>query len=78
MTLPAADPKTEVDSAYAWVRLGISMLISTVGGVGMWSFVVALPTVQADFGVMRGGYIVRLHAADARLCRRFGSRRPIR
>jgi MFS family permease len=54
MTLPAADPKTEVDSAYAWVRLGISMLISTVGGVGMWSFVVALPTVQADFGVLRG------------------------
>ncbi|MGZ3409567.1 MAG: MFS transporter [Xanthobacteraceae bacterium] len=49
-----SDPKAEVDSAYSWVRLGISMLISTIGGVGMWSFVVALPTVQADFGVARG------------------------
>jgi MFS family permease len=29
------------------------MLISTIGGVGMWSFVVVLPTVQADFGVTR-------------------------
>ena len=30
------------------------MAISTVGGVGMWSFVVALPAVQTDFGVARG------------------------
>ena len=28
-------------------------LISTIGGVGMWSFIVALPTVQADFGITR-------------------------
>ena len=54
MTSVISDPKAEVDSAYSWVRLGISMLISTIGGVGMWSFVVALPTVQADFGVARG------------------------
>jgi MFS family permease len=49
-----ADPNSEVDSTYSWMRLGLSMLISTVGGVGMWSFVVALPTVQAEFGVGRG------------------------
>src|SRR5882724_5806743 len=36
------------------MRLGIALAVSTVGGVGMWSFVVALPTVQADFGVARG------------------------
>src|SRR5262245_16992804 len=48
------DLASEVDSTYSWVRLGIATLISTIGGVGMWSFVVALPTVQADFGVLRG------------------------
>jgi MFS family permease len=29
------------------------MLIATIGGVGMWSVVVALPAVQAEFGVPR-------------------------
>ena len=53
MTLSAAGAVSEVDSPYAWWRLSISVLISTIGGVGMWSFVVALPTVQADFGVLR-------------------------
>jgi MFS family permease len=28
--------------------------MATLGGIGMWSVVVALPTVQADFGVDRG------------------------
>jgi MFS family permease len=36
------------------MRLGLGLAVSTVGGVGMWSFVVALPAVQADFGVARG------------------------
>jgi len=44
-----------IDSPYAWFRLGISMLLSTIGGVGMWSVVVVLPTVQAEFGLDRGG-----------------------
>jgi MFS family permease len=43
----------EVDSAYAWRRLLASVLISTIGGVGMWSIAVVLPTLQADFGVSR-------------------------
>ncbi len=30
------------------------LLLGTIGSVGMWSFVVALPAVQADFGVARG------------------------
>ncbi len=35
------------------MRLGITLVISTIGGVGMWSIMVALPTMQADFGVTR-------------------------
>jgi MFS family permease len=44
----------EADSPYAWVRLAVSLALSTIGGVGMWSVVVALPAVQAEFGVARG------------------------
>ncbi len=43
-----------VDSAYAWLRLGVCLALGTIGGVGMWSVAVALPAVQAEFGVMRG------------------------
>jgi MFS family permease len=39
---------------YPWLRLSIALLLSTIGGVGMWSVVVALPQVQAEFGVARG------------------------
>jgi MFS family permease len=41
------------DSAYAWMRLGVALLLGTVGGVGMWSAVVVLPSVQMEFGVDR-------------------------
>ena len=47
------DSAAETDSAYAWRRLAYTGLMSTIGGVGMWSFIVALPAVQADFGVTR-------------------------
>ncbi len=42
-----------VDSPKAWLRLVTAMLFSTVGAVGMWSVVVALPAIQAEFGVDR-------------------------
>ena len=42
-----------VDSPRAWARLAVCVLICALGGVGMWSIVVALPAVQADFGVAR-------------------------
>ncbi|MHB2167133.1 MFS transporter [Alsobacter sp. R-9] len=48
-------PAGQADSGYAWMRLGVSVLISTVGGVGMWSVVVALPAVQEEFGAARAG-----------------------
>ncbi len=41
------------DSAAAWRRLAIAVATGTIGSVGMWSFVVALPAVQAEFGVDR-------------------------
>ncbi|MBV8747227.1 MAG: MFS transporter, partial [Xanthobacteraceae bacterium] len=42
------------DSRYSWLRLAICTLFSTIGGAGMWSFVVMLPAIQADFGITRG------------------------
>jgi MFS family permease len=42
-----------IGSPYAWLRLTISLLLSTIAGIGMWSTVVALPAVQADFGIDR-------------------------
>jgi MFS family permease len=47
------DSAAETDSPYAWRRLACTLMVSTIGGVGMWSFIVALPTVQADFGITR-------------------------
>jgi MFS family permease len=43
----------QLESRYAWVRLAASVALSSVGGVGMWSVVVALPAMQAEFGVDR-------------------------
>jgi len=42
-----------IDSPYAWARLVAAVLLSTLGGVGLWSIVVALPAVQAEFGTAR-------------------------
>jgi MFS family permease len=46
-------PLPAPDSGAAWLRLAVTILIATIGGVGMWSVVVALPAVQAEFGVGR-------------------------
>jgi MFS family permease len=43
----------EPESAYAWVRLFAALVLAAIGGVGMWSVIVALPAVQAEFGVAR-------------------------
>ncbi len=44
-----------IESRYAWMRLLASLALGTIGGVGMWSIVVALPSLQAEFGVDRAG-----------------------
>lgn len=46
--------RREIDSPYAWFRLTVSVLLSAIGGVGMWAVVVALPAVQSEFGAERG------------------------
>ena len=48
----AAAPEP-TDSAAAWLRLAVAVTLSTIGGVGMWSVVVALTAMQAEFGVDR-------------------------
>jgi MFS family permease len=53
MNASRADPTPEVESTYAWLRLCAALVLSATGGVGMWSVVVALPAVQAEFGVAR-------------------------
>src|SRR5258706_2135065 len=42
------------DSGQAWVRLALALIIGSIGSVGLWSVVVVLPVVQAEFGVTRG------------------------
>ncbi len=42
------------DSGEAWVRLVLALIIGAIGSVGMWSVVVVLPVVQAEFGATRG------------------------
>ncbi|HYX67443.1 MAG TPA: MFS transporter [Burkholderiales bacterium] len=46
---------SEPESTYAWLRLSASLLLMTVGGVGMYVMSIALPAVQAEFGTARGG-----------------------
>src|SRR5215472_4643338 len=52
----ASNPATMpvIDSAQAWLRLAATVLLSTIGGVGTWSVVVALPAVQSEFAIPRG------------------------
>ena len=41
------------ESPYAWLRLAASLALMTLGGVAMYGVTVALPAVQAEFGVAR-------------------------
>jgi MFS family permease len=51
---PKDSPLFTPDSGQAWVRLALALLIGSIGSVGMWSIVVVLPVVQAEFGATRG------------------------
>ena len=55
MTQPTydADAPGDIDGSYAWARLAMCLLISMVGGAGLWSVVVVLPAVEADFQISR-------------------------
>jgi MFS family permease len=51
--MTSAQPISDIDSSYAWLRLAISVLLATVGCAGMWVVVVVMPAVQAEFGIDR-------------------------
>jgi MFS family permease len=53
MSEPATDVGSQVESTHAWTRLCVALVLSGIGGVGMWSVIVALPAVQAEFAVAR-------------------------
>jgi MFS family permease len=75
MPEPAADIETRVksepESVYAWTRLFAALVLSGIGGVGMWSVIVALPAVQAEFGVARSA--ASLPYTMTMICFGFGS-----
>jgi len=50
----ASAPANEIESPYAWLRLGVSLVLMTIGGSGMYSVTVVLPRIQAEFGIARG------------------------
>ncbi len=71
MPTPAM-PADGLDSTASWRRLAVAVLLSTIGGVGMWSVVVVLPAVQAEFGAARGAaalpYTLRWSASPSAAC----------
>jgi len=52
-TIAPAATAPVVDSGYASFRLGVAVLIMTLGASGMYVIPVVLPAVQAEFGVAR-------------------------
>lgn len=88
--MTSAEPQSggeQPDSPYAWRRLATALGLSTIGGIGLWSVVVALPTIEAEFGVDRGGASLPYTATMigfaiggvlmGRFTDRFGVRAPI-
>ena len=77
----------EPDGRYAWWRLVVALGLSTIGGIGLWSVVVALPAIQTEFGVDRSGASLPFTATMigfaiggvlmGRFSDRFGVRMPI-
>ena len=47
-------PTFAPDSRQAWIQLGFALLIGSIGAAGMWTVMVVLPVVQADFSATRG------------------------
>lgn len=76
-----------LDSRTAWIRLSAIVALSALGGAGMWSVIVALPYVQAEFAVSRGmaslPYTLTMLGFGAggilmgRLTDRFGAMKPL-
>jgi MFS family permease len=54
MTQTIGSTPADIESRYAWKRLGVSLALMTIGGSGMYSVTVVLPQIQQEFGVARG------------------------
>jgi MFS family permease len=55
MRAAAAGEMDGVETPYAWRRLLVALVLSTIGGVGLWSSIVVLPSIQLEFGADRAG-----------------------
>ncbi|MEH6404728.1 MAG: MFS transporter [Sneathiella sp.] len=42
-----------LDSSYSWFRLVVSVVLATIGSAGMWSIIVIIPKIQAEYGIDR-------------------------
>ncbi len=54
-TIDAFRLDDDTDGPAAWRRLAASVLLATIGGVGIWSSVVVLPAIEVEFALDRGG-----------------------
>src|SRR6516165_12116643 len=52
-SLPGSACRYAPDGPYAFARLALSLLTSTLVGAGMWAVIVVLPQAQLEFGVDR-------------------------
>ena len=43
----------QTETRYSWFRLFVTLAVSMVGNYGMWSVIVVMPAVQAEFGIDR-------------------------
>ncbi|MEM7522508.1 MAG: MFS transporter [Pseudomonadota bacterium] len=51
---PDPSAPDSLDSAYSWFRLAVTLLIATIGSVGIWAYISVLPAVEAEFATGRG------------------------
>ena len=43
--IPSGSKVSVIDGREAWLRLAVSVVLGTIGAVGMWAVVVVLPAV---------------------------------
>jgi MFS family permease len=76
-----------LDGPQSWRRLALAIALSTLGCIGMWSVIVVLPQVQAEFGASRADVSLAYTATMmgfavggivmGRLCDRYGTMLPV-
>ncbi|MGE3774524.1 MAG: MFS transporter [Gammaproteobacteria bacterium] len=53
MNAGTVSTSSPIESPYAWLRLAAATLLMMIGGAGMYTVVVVLPTLQQEFGIAR-------------------------